>query len=38
MSLNSLFNIVYDLAIILAVVTFALCFLYLFSSRGKAEE
>jgi hypothetical protein len=38
MSLNSLFNLVYDLAIILAVVTFALCFLYIFSSGGRAEE
>lgn len=38
MSLNSLFNIVYDLAIILAVVTFALCFLYLFSNGVRAEE
>jgi len=38
MSLDSLFNVVYDLAIIVAVVTFALGFLYLFSGEGGAEE
>lgn len=37
MSLDAFFNIVYDMAIILAVVTFAMGFLYLYSERGEAE-
>ncbi len=37
MTLDSFFNIVYEMAIVLAVVTFAMCFLYLFTGRGEAE-
>jgi len=37
MSLNNFFNIVYDMAIILAIITFAMCFLYLYTGRGEAE-
>lgn len=38
MSLDSFFNIVYDMAIILAIVTFAMGFLYLYMSGEEAEE
>ncbi len=37
MSLDSFFNILYDMAIVLAVVTFAMGFLYLFTGEGEAE-
>jgi len=37
MTPDSFFNIVSDMAIVLAVVAFAMCFLYLFTGRGEAE-
>jgi hypothetical protein len=33
MNLNNFFNLVYDVAIILAVATFALGFFYLYASK-----
>jgi len=38
MKLGSFFNIVYDMAIILAIITFAMGFLYLYTSREEAES
>jgi hypothetical protein len=37
-SLNSFFNILYDMAIILAIIAFVLGFLYLYASGGEAED
>lgn len=37
MSLDSFFNLLYQLAIILAVVTFGLCFLHLFTTGEEPE-
>jgi len=37
MSLDSFFKIVYDMAIFLAVITFAMGFLYLFTGKEEAE-
>lgn len=38
MSVDSFFNIVHDMAIILAIVTFAMGFLYLYTGREEAEK
>ena len=38
MSPDSFFSIVYDMAIILAVATFAMCFLYLYMSSGESKK
>ena len=37
MTPDSFFNIVYDMAIVLAIVTFAMCFLYLFTSSEESK-
>jgi len=37
MTPDSFFNIVYDVAIVLAVIAFSMCFLYLFTGREEAE-
>lgn len=37
MSPDSFFNILYDMAIVLAVIAFAMGFLYLYASRGEGE-
>lgn len=37
MNLNAFYNLIHDMAIILAVVTFAMAFLYLFTSGEEAE-
>lgn len=38
MSIGSFFNVVFDVAIILALITFSLGFLYLYASREDTER